>query len=91
MMRLVDLTRDAKEFIEDLQAKQFKQVVQKIFGLLSDPEPSDSALLRGYDYRRADIGEYRIIYEFDETTLYIVLVGKRNDDEVYKQLKRKEQ
>jgi mRNA interferase RelE/StbE len=89
-MRQVDLTRDAKEFIEDLQAKQFKQVVQKIFGLLTNPEPADSALLRGYDYRRADIGEYRIIYEFDETTLYIVLVGKRNDDEVYKQLKRKE-
>ncbi|AAY61453.1 putative cytotoxic translational repressor of toxin-antitoxin (TA) system RelE [Rickettsia felis str. Pedreira] len=33
------------------------------------------------------IGEYRIIYRFNETTIYVILVGKRNDSEVYKLLK----
>jgi len=35
-----------------------------------------------------DAGEYRIVYRATET-VELLLVGKRNDDEVYKQLKRK--
>ncbi|MCC8418962.1 MAG: hypothetical protein LN590_05345 [Rickettsia endosymbiont of Glossina mortisans submortisans] len=33
------------------------------------------------------MGEYRIIYRFNETTIYVILVGKRNNSEVYKLLK----
>ncbi len=37
-----------------------------------------------------DEGEYRIVYRFDVDAdlVEVILVGKRNDDEVYKQLKR---
>ena len=88
-MRKLDITRDAYRFVNDLDAKQFRQVNRKLFTLLADPEPADSSKLTGYDYRRADIGEYRIIYHFDDDTTYVVLVGKRNDDQVYKELSRK--
>jgi mRNA interferase RelE/StbE len=37
---------------------------------------------------RKDSGEYRVVYRYDDTTVYIMLIGKRNDDEVYKQLER---
>ena len=37
---------------------------------------------------RADIGEYRIIYRYDDDVLYAPTVGKRNDDDVYRQLRR---
>jgi mRNA interferase RelE/StbE len=53
--------------------------------------PADSKELTGYsNYYRVDSGEYRIIYRFNasEDLVEIILVGKRNDDEVYKQLKR---
>jgi len=88
-MRKLDMTRDAYKFLEDLQAKQFRQVAMKALSLLNDPSPSDSSLLKGYDYYRVDVGEYRIVYKFDEDTVFLVLIGKRNDDEVYKTLKRK--
>ncbi len=59
-------------------------------GLLENPKPYDSTSLKGYpDLRRKDIGEYRIIYKIKDDIVYILLIGKRNDDEVYKQLKRK--
>jgi mRNA interferase RelE/StbE len=45
--------------------------------------------LKGYSYYRADVGEYRIVYQVEEQTLEILLIEKRNDDEIYKQLKRK--
>jgi len=54
---------------------------------LEDPEPTESSQLIGYPYRRADIGEYRIVYRVEEDCLKVALVGKRNDDEVYRQLK----
>ena len=87
-MRKLDLTRDAIKFLELLPPKQFRQVVSKIFALLGNPQPQDSKPLVGYDYCRADIGEYRIVYRFDRDFLYVVLIGKRNDSEIYKRLSR---
>lgn len=57
-------------------------------GLLVDPFPADSQKLKGRDFHRVDVGEYRIVYEANETTLILIVIGKRNDDEVYKQLGR---
>ena len=89
-MRKLEITRDAKKFVSDLQAKQFRQVMLKVMGLMDDPQPNDASQLKGRaDYWRADVGEYRIVYEFDADTVFVVLIGKRNDDEVYKQLERK--
>ena len=87
-MRKLAITRDAYKFLEDLQTKQFRQVTQKVLSLLVAPQPNDAAQLRGYDYWRADIGEYRIIYKWDDETVFLVLVGRRNDDEVYRRLER---
>ncbi|MEP6755714.1 MAG: type II toxin-antitoxin system RelE/ParE family toxin [Chthonomonadales bacterium] len=76
------------KFIEDLDAKQCRQVIRKVFALARNPTPGDSKKIVGNHYLRADVGEYRIIYRFDADTVYVVLIGKRNDDEVYKILSR---
>ena len=47
-------------------------------------------LLRGYPFYRIDVGEYRVIYDLDGDVVRIILIGKRNDDEVYRRLRRKE-
>jgi mRNA interferase RelE/StbE len=41
-------------------------------------------------YRRGDCGEYRVVYRLDAKTetVYVLLVGKRNGGEVYRQLKK---
>jgi len=56
---------------------------------MENPLPNDSQEMKGYPFLRNDIGEYRIIYDVREGTLRIVLVGKRNDDEIYKKLGRR--
>jgi mRNA interferase RelE/StbE len=86
-MRRLDLTKRARKFLDTLPPKQFRQVVRKIFDLLKDPEPHDSSPLKGHNYLRADVGEYRIIYRFDTDTVWIAVVGKRNDSEVYRALR----
>ena len=88
-MRSLNFTKKALESLQDLQAKQFKQVAVNILQLTQNPMPHDSKDLKGYTgLFRKDSGEYRIVYRYDETTIYIMLVGKRNDDEIYKQLER---
>ncbi len=87
-MLKLDLTGRSRKFLASLPPKQFRQIVAKIFSLLDQPEPADSRALAGFPYRRADIGEYRILYRVEGDVVKIALVGKRNDDEVYRQLER---
>ncbi|MDO8493335.1 MAG: type II toxin-antitoxin system RelE/ParE family toxin [bacterium] len=88
-MREIDLSRVSEKYITKLPYKQRRQVVEKVFKLADDPQPSDASLLHGYKgHYRADISEYRIIYRFSSTTVYVALIGKRNDGEVYKKFKR---
>lgn len=85
-MLKLQISKDSARFLEILPPKQFRQIVKKVFALLEEPRPHDSKELKGYPFLRCDIGEYRIIYDLVGDTLRLVLVGKRNDDEVYRRL-----
>ena len=87
-MLKLDITHDCLKFLRTLDARQCRQVVMTLLNLLHTPEPHDSASLAGFPYRRVDIGEYRIIYRIDGDILKVPLIGKRNDDEVYRALRR---
>ncbi len=89
MARKLSLTNDAKRLLDRLDAKQFRQVVRRVLALIDDAMPPDAIKLTGSEYRRVDQGEYRIVYVLDADTVYIVVVGKRNGDEVYAQARRK--
>lgn len=88
-MRTLRPSRAAAKFVAELPPKPFRQVWLKVLSLLADPYPHDSAQLIGYAFHRVDTGEYRIVYRVTELEVELLLIGKRNDDEIYKQLKRK--
>ncbi len=88
-MLKLQLSRESQKFLDNLPPKQFRQIVKKVFFLMENPLPHDSQEMKGYPFLRNDIGEYRIIYDIQEATLRIILIGKRNDDEIYKHLGRK--
>jgi len=85
----LQLSKKSIRFLETLDAKQYRQVARKIFSLLRNPAPADSKELKGFPFRRVDVGEYRIVYRVEEDLVKIALVGKRNDEDVYKKLKRR--
>jgi mRNA interferase RelE/StbE len=87
-MLRINLSKRAAKFPQRLPAKQQRQIAAKILALADDPAPPDSAALRGHPYRRADVGEYRIIYEVVGGELRILLIGRRNDAAIYKELRR---
>lgn len=90
-MPMLDLKPKAKKFIKSLPPKHQRQVKDRILSLQINPIPHDAKKLMGYEhYIRVDIGEYRIIYRYENVKdlITVVLVGKRNDDEVYRITKR---
>ena len=89
MRKLVPTKTVLKELLE-LPPKQYRQVVSAIFDLLADPSPHYSKPLMGTPYRRIAVGEYRVVYRADDEHVHIAVVGKRNDDEVYSRLGRKQ-
>ncbi len=84
----IDFSSQALKFLKKVSGKPAKQIKKKIEELRENPYPQDSSKLVGYPYHRVDSGEYRIIYLVNGDTLEIKIAGKRNDDEVYKKLKR---
>ncbi|MBD2353634.1 type II toxin-antitoxin system RelE/ParE family toxin [Tolypothrix sp. FACHB-123] len=83
------IAKTAEKDLLELQAKQFKQVVSKILSLQGNPRPQDYKSLKGYEGGyRVESGEFRILYTIDDETQLVDVfrVGKRNDDEVYKNL-----
>ena len=72
-----------------MPAKQYRQVVGAIFDLLKDPQPHFAKQLTGYPYFRLAVGEYRVIYRFDASSVNILVFGKRNDGEIYRVLGQK--
>ncbi|MEG4285304.1 type II toxin-antitoxin system RelE/ParE family toxin [Microcoleus sp. A006_D1] len=90
-MAKLDGLKTVLDFLKGLQPKIAAQIAKKVLALNVDPLPNDSKQLIGSPgYYRVDSGEYRIVYNFnpDEDLVEVILVGKRNDDEVYKKLER---
>ncbi|MEH2311302.1 MAG: type II toxin-antitoxin system RelE/ParE family toxin [Nostoc sp.] len=79
------------DFLNGLQPKIAAQIAKKVLALNVEPLLADSEQLSGYQgLYRVDSGEYRIVYRYfpDRDLIEVILVGKRNDDDVYKRLKR---
>jgi mRNA interferase RelE/StbE len=92
-MLKIKFSKRAADFLTTLQRSQpkhAKQLARKIYELQEkDGQVHDVKDLIGMaPYRRTDQGEYRIIFLVEDDTVIVELIGKRNDDEVYRQLKR---
>jgi hypothetical protein len=44
-------------------AGRFRPLMKQVIALMIDPETHDAAPLSGYPYRRADVGEHRIVFD----------------------------
>ncbi|MFB9242116.1 type II toxin-antitoxin system RelE/ParE family toxin [Massilia antarctica] len=90
-MKTLRLSKSAAKFWGSLDAKQYRQVGKAITTLLENSRPQDSQCLKvsRHAERRVDAGEYRIIYVDSDEEIEVLVIGKRNDDEVYKRLRQK--
>ena len=88
-MRRIEFYKPALRFLQTVPPKQARQLVGKVEELAREQDPPpDAKKLTGHPFWRATAGEYRIIYDFSAETLWVVTIGKRNDDEIYRKLRQ---
>ena len=88
-MTPVVLSSKSMKFLDQLDAKQYRQIGKRIWSLQDDSSPHDIKHLAGHPgYFRIDNGEYRVIFCRRDGLIEITLIGKRNGDEVYKEFDR---
>lgn len=88
-MYTIILAKGVEDFLDSIPQKHARQIVKKINLLAENPEQVPAVRLSGFSHlKRAKSGEYRIIFQIVEGVIeiHILRVGKRNDDEVYKNL-----
>lgn len=88
-MLTIKLSKRADKTLASLPAKHARQLAERIKALAENTDAVPHMELRGYaPWRRAKSGEYRIIFQVDGDDLLIGLIGKRNDDEIYRLIER---
>lgn len=88
-MYTIILAKGVTDFLDNIPKKHGRKIVAKIDLLAQDPTQVPTVQLSGFPHlKRAKSGEYRIIFQIveDVIEIHILRVGKRNDDEVYKNL-----
>ena len=88
-MLRADLSNDAIRFLKKRDSKQFMQVFQAINALCANPRPADSIAMGDKQHFRKDVGEFRVIYKFNNEYLFVSVIGQRNDGAAYQEFERK--
>ncbi len=77
----VFILRRAQRELARLEASSYRRLKSAIIRLGEDPRPRGSRKLRGREGWRIRSGEYRTIYQIDDTarTVTVIHVGHRRD------------
>jgi len=80
----LEVKRSAAKEIADLPKAECKRVAAKIQLLASDPRPHGCEKLSGAEKYRIRQGDYRILYEIDDSTKLVIIVKVGDRKEVYR-------
>ena len=77
----VEISASARRALRKLDGQARKRVVSAIVDLADDPRPDGCRKLQGRTEYRIRIGDYRVLYDVDDTRIRIevVTVGHRRD------------
>jgi mRNA interferase RelE/StbE len=83
----VELTRTAEKELKRLHPRVRRQVRKRLLELETNPRPQDVKRLRGTErVHRIDSGDYRILYEVDDSSKMIEVWRIAHRKDVYRNL-----
>ena len=80
----LEVKRTAAKEIGDLPKADCRRVVAKIALLARDPRPHGCEKLSGAEKYRVRQGDYRILYEIDDSAKLVTIVKVGNRREIYR-------
>jgi mRNA interferase RelE/StbE len=76
--------KSVEKELKQIPAKDQIRILKRIASLASDPRPQGSKKLSGQERYRLRQGNYRILYEIQDTKLIVTVVKVGNRRDVYR-------
>ena len=80
----LDVRKSAAKELAALPKRDCRRIVDKIHALGSNPRPLGSEKLSGDDKYRIRHGDYRVLYQIDESEKIVTIVRVAHRREVYR-------
>ena len=80
----IDILKSAQKQLSKIKGSDQEKIITDIRILSGNPRPFGCKKLRGRDAWRIRIGDYRVIYEIDDTTATILIVAMGHRREIYR-------
>lgn len=80
----LEVKRSASKEIADLPKADCQRVVAKVQALATEPRPQGCEKLSGAEKYRLRQGDYRILYEIDDSTKTVTVIKVGNRKDVYR-------
>jgi mRNA interferase RelE/StbE len=81
----LEVVRRAQKQLARIQPQDRERIIGEIDALAEDPKPHGSTKLQGYtDTWRIRVGDYRVIYELDESARELIVVRVAHRREAYR-------
>lgn len=83
----IEFTEEAADQVEGLPKKITSQVIRKIEALATEPRPTQARRLTEHEHLyRVRSGDYRILYQIEDTKLLVLVVKVGNRRDVYRRV-----
>ena len=83
----VEVQRSAERDLDRLSKMLFDRISARLVALAEEPRPAGAEKLTGLEAFRVRAGDYRIIYEVDDSARVVVVTRIRHRREVYRKLR----
>ena len=80
----VEFARVARRELEAITPAMAERIGERIEALADDPHPPQSASLTGRSGFRLRVGDYRVLYEVDDTARLVTVLRVRHRREAYR-------
>ncbi len=80
----VTILRRAQKELGALAGEAYSRVRDAIGGLAEDPRPSGCLMLTGRDGWRIRIGDYRVVYEIDDSRQMVAVLHVAHRRDIYR-------
>ena len=84
MKYAIDVLRSAQKRLAKLSPQDQDRIVAAIAGLSEAPRPAGSQKLTGRDAMRIRVGDYRVIYEINDASRALLIVGIAHRKDAYR-------
>jgi len=82
----VEIQRSAERDLDRLSKMLFDRISARLVALAEEPRPPGAEKLAGLEAFRLRVGDYRVVYEVDDSVRAVIVTRVRHRREVYRKL-----